>query len=112
MRKFEEMILDFVGILERMGIDYVIVGGVAVSSWGTPRTTRDLDVIIALEVGNIDELSENLHKMGFSIDKNDFKKFVIVLVLLCCSAWAICFHGGNVLHLKPWTYLAHRMPQE
>jgi len=74
MRKFEEMVLDFISVLERMGIDYVIVGGVAVSSWGTPRTTRDLDVIIVLKVGNIDELSENLQGMGFLIDKNDFKK--------------------------------------
>ena len=74
MRRFEEMILDFVGILERMGIDYVIIGGVAVSSWGTPRTTRDLDVIIVLKVENIDELSENLQEMGFLTDKNGFKK--------------------------------------
>lgn len=74
MRRFEEMILDFIGILERMGIDYVIVGGVAVSSWGTPRTTRDLDVIIVLKAENIGQLSENLQEMGFSIDENDFRK--------------------------------------
>ena len=73
MRRFEEMILDFISILERMGIDYAIIGGVAVSSWGTPRTTRDLDVIIVLETKNIDKLSENLREMGFSIDTNDFK---------------------------------------
>lgn len=74
MRRFEEMILDFISILERMGIDYVIIGGVAVSSWGTPRTTRDLDVIIVLEAKNIDELSENLREMGFSVDINDFNE--------------------------------------
>ncbi|MBU7009076.1 MAG: hypothetical protein HXS46_00180 [Theionarchaea archaeon] len=73
MRRFERMILDFLNVLERMGIDYVIIGGVAVSSWGNPRTTTDLDVIVALKNENMDELCRNLHEAGFSIDKNDLE---------------------------------------
>jgi hypothetical protein len=37
MGTFEKMILDFINVLGKMRVDYVIIGGVAVSSWGTPR---------------------------------------------------------------------------
>lgn len=73
MRKFEGMVLDFIGVLERMGIDYVIIGGVAVSSWGNPRTTRDLDVIVAVKMDDINDLCENLQEVGFSVDRNGFE---------------------------------------
>lgn len=73
MRTFEKMILDFVDVLESMRINYVIVGGVAVSSWGNPRTTADLDVIVALEIENVEELCRNLHEVGFSVDRNDIE---------------------------------------
>lgn len=73
MRTFEDMILDFTNVLGKMRVDYVIIGGVAVSSWGTPRTTGDLDVIAVIKTENIEELCENLQNTGFSIDKEDIK---------------------------------------
>jgi len=73
MRRFEKMIIDFTDILEKTKIDYVIVGGIAVSSWGNPRTTKDLDVIIVLKIEDIDELSKNLQENGFSTDREDIK---------------------------------------
>lgn len=73
MRKFERMILDFLDVLERMEINYVIIGGVAVSSWGSPRTTADLDIIVVLKTKNIDELCRNLEEAGFSVDRNDIE---------------------------------------
>jgi hypothetical protein len=73
MRTFEDMILDFVDVLGKMRVDYVIIGGVAVSSWGTPRTTGDLDVIAVIKMENIKKLCENLQNKGFSIDEEDIK---------------------------------------
>ncbi|MGC1121558.1 MAG: hypothetical protein WBA22_10745 [Candidatus Methanofastidiosia archaeon] len=73
MRTFEDMILDFIDVLGKMKVDYAIIGGVAVSSWGNPRTTGDLDVIAVIKMENIGELCENLQEAGFSIDKEDIE---------------------------------------
>lgn len=37
-----------VGRLEKLKIPYVVTGGIAVSFWGAPRTTHDIDIIIEI----------------------------------------------------------------
>jgi hypothetical protein len=56
---------------DELGIDYVIVGGIAVCSWGNVRTTRDVDVIVDLNEKDIDKLIENVRKRSFSANKDD-----------------------------------------
>lgn len=73
MRSFEKMILDFIDILEELEKDYVIIGGIAVSSWGNPRTTRGLDIIIVLETRDTEKLYKTLEKRGFSVNKKDIE---------------------------------------
>lgn len=73
MRSFEKMILDFIDVLEKIKMDYVIIGGIAVSAWGNPRTTKDLDIIVVLKIEKLDELHEKLQKAGFSVNKEDIK---------------------------------------
>lgn len=76
MRSFKKMIMDFIGVLEKTKIDYAIIGGVAVSTWGTPRTTSDLDIIIVLQSKDMDELHKNLKEAGFSIDIQDIRNAI------------------------------------
>lgn len=45
----ERTILDAVEALERAGIDYVVIGGLASSLLGRPRRTQDLDLLVARE---------------------------------------------------------------
>jgi hypothetical protein len=40
MRGLEEVVKSIARILEEKKVDYVIVGGIAVSAWGNIRTTR------------------------------------------------------------------------
>jgi len=49
MRNIEEIMRDFIRILNLLDMDYVIVGGMAVNCWGNIRTTRDIDVIVDLK---------------------------------------------------------------
>ena len=45
MTLYEELtsVLD---ALDRAGIDYALVGGLAVAVWGAPRATKDIDLLI------------------------------------------------------------------
>ena len=54
-------------LLQRLtehGVDFVVVGGVAVILQASPRFTRDLDICYALEQENLNRLGEVLVELG------------------------------------------------
>lgn len=71
MRTLEDVARRFAKTLKVLGIDYVIVGGIAVAGWGNIRTTRDVDVIMAIESGRAKEMVGALKKRGFSVSVKD-----------------------------------------
>jgi hypothetical protein len=62
------MELDFQTIfkeLNEIGIDYLVVGGLAVNFHGVPRMTYDMDLMILLESENIFKLVTQLTQWGY-----------------------------------------------
>jgi predicted nucleotidyltransferase len=62
------MELDFQTIfkeLNQIGIDYLVVGGLAVNFHGIPRMTYDIDLMILLEPENILKLVSELTLWGY-----------------------------------------------
>lgn len=60
--------LDYRGIFEefnRSGIDYLVVGGLAVNFHGIPRMTYDLDIMVLMESANILKCLERLSSWGY-----------------------------------------------
>jgi hypothetical protein len=58
--------LDFLGLLEKHKVEYVVVGGYAVGVHGFPRYTGDLDVFVAISRENAGRLLGVLAEFGFS----------------------------------------------
>jgi hypothetical protein len=55
--------LDARGIMERLvsaGVDFVVIGGIAVLLHGYPRVTRDLDIVFANSTANLEALGSVL----------------------------------------------------
>lgn len=62
--EFQELLKKIAKILENLKIDYCITDGYAVSVWGRPRSTFDIDVIIQLKVEKVRPLVENLRRLS------------------------------------------------
>lgn len=64
--------------LNKVKVDYVVLGGVAVILYGVHRTTMDLDIMIKMSPENIDRLFLTLKKIGYipkvPVTAEDFKK--------------------------------------
>ena len=45
----EEVLIEVTKKLEALSIPYALTGGLAVSYYGEPRTTHDIDVVVAIE---------------------------------------------------------------
>jgi hypothetical protein len=56
---------EFLALLDSERIDYLLVGGYAVSYHGYPRPTGDLDIWVAMEPANAAKLVIALGKFGF-----------------------------------------------
>jgi predicted nucleotidyltransferase len=63
-----QMNLDYKEIfrgLNQAGIDYLVVGGLAVNFHGIPRMTYDLDLMLLLEPENILKMVDRLTQWGY-----------------------------------------------
>lgn len=56
----EELLKKIANILEELKIPYAVTGGFAVSVWGRPRYTADIDIIVELLEKNIKPLAKKL----------------------------------------------------
>lgn len=57
--------LEFLGLLEKHRVDYLIVGGYAVGLHGFPRYTGDLDVFVAVSRANAEAIVRVFDEFGF-----------------------------------------------
>ena len=67
--------LEFIGLLESHGVDYLIIGGYAVALHGFPRYTGNIDFFVAVNPENAAKLMNVFNAFGFGdigIDQNDF----------------------------------------
>lgn len=62
--ELEELLKKLANILEDLDIKYCITGGYAVSVWGKPRSTFDIDVVIQLKTRDIAPLLKSLRSLS------------------------------------------------
>lgn len=61
MEPEQDRILEIVAaILDRLEIPYFVTGGIAVTVWGRPRFTADIDIVAELLPQNLDKLAAEL----------------------------------------------------
>ena len=54
-------------IFEELSIAYFITGGLAAIAWGEPRTTRDVDMVLAVQPTDIEPIVAALEAEGFYV---------------------------------------------
>jgi predicted nucleotidyltransferase len=59
---YEEVFREF----ELQGVQYLLVGGVAVNIYGYVRMTMDLDIMVDLSEDNLSRIIRVMEKLGFS----------------------------------------------
>lgn len=67
--------LQLARVCDRLGLRYVVGGSLASSLHGIPRATQDVDVVMALELGDVARLVEAL-RSDFYLDKDAIRDAV------------------------------------
>ncbi len=66
---------DFVALLNKHGVEYMVVGGYALAFHGKPRHTGDLDIWINISAQNAEKLLIVIQEFGLAslgLEKTDF----------------------------------------
>lgn len=58
---------EFLQLMNSKGVEYLLVGGYAVSYHGYPRATGDMDIWLAIEPNNAQKIVEVLREFGFNL---------------------------------------------
>ncbi len=57
--------------LAAAGVEYVLVGGLALNAWGVVRGTKDVDVVVAPDPANLKRLAEVAVAAGGHVQRSD-----------------------------------------
>lgn len=69
---FNQNFTDFIDLLERYKVRYVLVGGLAVLMHGHFRTTKDMDIFYEVDEENCNKLLRVIQEFGFGYLKLTF----------------------------------------
>lgn len=67
MTKVSGIFKEIFKALNKGGVKYIVVGGVAVNLHGYLRATGDLDILVLLETSNLEKVDKIMGKMGYGI---------------------------------------------
>jgi hypothetical protein len=65
----QELLKKIIQKLDQAGIRYMITGSVVSSLQGEPRSTHDIDIVIAIQESNVDKLVATFSPPDFYLDK-------------------------------------------
>ena len=75
---------ELLALLNRHGVEYAVVGSVALAHHGRPRYTKDLDLLVQVAPGNAQRLMAALTEFGFGsvgLKKDDFLEVGAIIQL-------------------------------
>lgn len=64
---YEGFVHKVIAALEAAGVEYLIGGAVAAWTWGEPRSTLDLDLVVNIPIESIHQLSVELEKQDMLV---------------------------------------------
>ena len=71
MRDYDGILTLVAAFLNREKAEYMLVGAVAVSCYGTPRTSEDIDIVVVLGDEGVRRFVAFLRKNDFSVSERD-----------------------------------------
>ncbi len=75
----EKMLKELAGLFPRLGIPYMLIGGLAVDLWGRPRATLDIDFSILANDADVKKLLSAAAKLSY-IENNEWGPYLYLIV--------------------------------
>jgi hypothetical protein len=70
-RRYEEVAVALDNSANKAGVSYAIVGGFAISVWGRPRYSEDVDCLIKIPRESVEKFKQSLNDQHLQVDPLD-----------------------------------------
>ena len=70
-----DVLRDLTGRLERLGVQFMLTGSLAMNYYAQPRMTRDIDVVIAIDEGRVDQFIKSFDA-DYYLDRKTIKEAI------------------------------------
>jgi len=90
MKSVEQVLIEWVDLCIRLDIRYVVMGGLAVRIHGIPRPTYDVDLTIAVDQQQLQQLFVDAERVGYSVSdayKSGWMDRVAEMPIVKLRAW-------------------------
>lgn len=67
MKDVYDTLLDFVEVLNELGLRYAVMGGLAVRAYSIPRPTWDVDLTIGIDRGDLSQFFDAVEARGYTV---------------------------------------------
>ena len=67
LKGFQGLVTRVLKALNQSKLSYAITGALAVSYFGRPRTTQDIDILLGFKPSYADKISSTLRKAGLNV---------------------------------------------
>lgn len=72
----QELLAKVIQVLDAAGIDYMVSGSLVSSLQGEPRSTHDIDFVVAIDEASVDKLAEAFPPPDFHLDELSIRKAI------------------------------------
>lgn len=76
IRSFRELFQETLATLRKTGVNGMFVGAIGVMAWGEPRATRDVDVVLAVDVSGARRVLDEFGRRGLALKRLTFRHWV------------------------------------
>ncbi|HVK60092.1 MAG TPA: nucleotidyltransferase [Bdellovibrionales bacterium] len=111
---FNQVLFKAADAMEKSGIPYAVIGGIASAGMGRPRSTHDIDIFVRPE--DADASLDALASSGFETEKTDkrwlYKAWMdeMMVDVIFKSSGDLYFDGEMQAHAKPIEYHGRTIP--
>jgi len=70
MIQLEQTLFAIAALLDRRGVEYAVMGGLAVRMHSIPRPTYDVDLTIAIDREDLSSLFDSLEELGLTVPES------------------------------------------
>ncbi|MEO0079619.1 MAG: hypothetical protein ABIK44_02965 [candidate division WOR-3 bacterium] len=72
MSEFEAVLVKVIEVMDRLRLPYMLTGGLAVTYYGEPRTTHDIDLVVVISAADVTRIKAALEP-DFFVDEESIR---------------------------------------
>ena len=96
MNDVDQALRDIVALCDEMGVEYAVMGGLAVRVHSLPRATHDVDLALSIDRSRLPEFFAKVSERGYAVPESYLKGWIDEVAKMSLVKVRVYLPGGGV----------------